>query len=272
MADALGEQGRGGAARGLCLAAARALLRIRLRQPGAGELGRDAWVVAPHPDDETLGCGGTILRKRELGARVRVVFLSDGAGSHGRFMPAEALSALRREEALAACAALGAEALFLGLPDGRLMQRLEEGTELLRELFGRERAPQVFTTFRGEPPADHRAAFEMARRALAGAAGARLLEYPVWAWRHWPWVPAEAGGRRGRLSEALAGLARCAAFVGTFRWRVPLGARREAKRRALAAHRSQVAAPPGRGEWPVLGEVSGGAFLKLFFQEFELFR
>src|ERR1700731_2508358 len=39
-------------------------------------------VVAPHPDDETLGCGGLIALASQLGRNIQVVFISDGVGSH----------------------------------------------------------------------------------------------------------------------------------------------------------------------------------------------
>src|SRR5687768_6580034 len=49
----------------------------RLATPlGEEELGRSAMVFAPHPDDETLGCGGTILQKRRAGASMRIVFMT----------------------------------------------------------------------------------------------------------------------------------------------------------------------------------------------------
>ena len=39
-------------------------------------------VVAPHPDDESLGCGGLIAEARRLGRAVRLVVVTDGCGSH----------------------------------------------------------------------------------------------------------------------------------------------------------------------------------------------
>jgi hypothetical protein len=51
-------------------------------------LRRSAVVFAPHPDDETLGCGGTIVRKIRAGARVRLVVMTDGGSSHRELLPA----------------------------------------------------------------------------------------------------------------------------------------------------------------------------------------
>ena len=61
-------------------------------------------VIAPHPDDETLGCGGLIIRERLAGRLVRIVFLTDGSQSH-RDHPSltpTALAKLRKAEAVAA--------------------------------------------------------------------------------------------------------------------------------------------------------------------------
>src|SRR5690242_4645032 len=81
-------------------------------------------VLAPHPDDESLGCGGLIAACCARGQDVYVVILTDGAGSHphSRDYPAARLSRLREEEARAAVAALGLaddRISFFGLPDGR---------------------------------------------------------------------------------------------------------------------------------------------------------
>jgi LmbE family N-acetylglucosaminyl deacetylase len=48
---------------------------------------RRTLIVAAHPDDEVLGCGGTIVRLREIGAPVRVVFLAEGITA--RYEPAQ---------------------------------------------------------------------------------------------------------------------------------------------------------------------------------------
>jgi hypothetical protein len=60
----------------------------------ATELGRRAVVFSPHPDDESLGCGGTILRKKQAGATVKLVHVSDG-GASTTLIPREELTAMR---------------------------------------------------------------------------------------------------------------------------------------------------------------------------------
>ena len=66
--------------------------------------GRGLVVVAPHPDDESLGCGGLIVQALADGRAVRVVIVSDGCGSHpnSKAYPHERLRALRESETVAA--------------------------------------------------------------------------------------------------------------------------------------------------------------------------
>jgi LmbE family N-acetylglucosaminyl deacetylase len=78
-------------------------------------------VIAPHPDDECLGCGGLIAATRAGGGRVRVLFLSCGEAAGGT--PSPGLGTQRRSEAARAAARLGVsetELHWLGLPDSRL--------------------------------------------------------------------------------------------------------------------------------------------------------
>src|SRR3984893_12828381 len=79
-------------------------------------------VVAPHPDDETFGCGDLIALAIQLGRNIQVVVISDGVGSHpnSRLYPPDKLRDLREGETRAALSALGAvgeNLTFLRLPD-----------------------------------------------------------------------------------------------------------------------------------------------------------
>ncbi len=88
-------------------------------------------VLAPHPDDETLGAGGLIQEALSVGAAVRVVYLTYGDNNEWSFVvyrkipvagrrAVTHMGEVRREEALAACDSLGVPAedvVFLGYPD-----------------------------------------------------------------------------------------------------------------------------------------------------------
>jgi LmbE family N-acetylglucosaminyl deacetylase len=91
-----------------------------------------ALVLAPHPDDESLACGGLIAALATQGLPVRVVALSDGSASHpgSRRFPPMRLRGRREVELLAAVGELGlgpAAVRFLRLPDSRVPRRGEPG-------------------------------------------------------------------------------------------------------------------------------------------------
>lgn len=207
-----------------------------------------ALVIAPHPDDEILGCGGLIAARARAGQPVEVIFLTDGEASHRghpSLGPAE-LGRLRRGEAQAALAALGlgaGRAHHLGLPDGSLERLPPVAAEAARrEIAGHISqlgAGEVFVPFLGGGSSEHDAAARLAAEAAARAGLVRLLEYPVWAW----WNPLRLRARLGRRS-------------GNFR--LDLGELRALKRAALACHRTQLEASPPWTE-PVLPAVLAAA-------------
>ncbi len=251
--------------------AARARLRARTVEMSAAELPQSAVVFAPHPDDETLGCGGTILRMRQQGADVRIVFMTDGSASHRHLMPVEALAAQRKTEAMAAAAALGVlpEAVhWLGFPDGELFAHLAVAVPQVRTLLAEAQPEAVFIPHRLDPPADHRATTEIVWSVLGR--GVRVYEYPVWLWHQFPFtLPMRTradvrmwGGNTLRMSGGLR-------LTQTLNRRVDISAVVGEKRAALAQHRSQMAAQsPG---WLTLEVVSHGEWLDCFFQPFEWF-
>ena len=77
--------------------------------------GRRVLVVAPHPDDETLGCGGTLARHRRAGDVVRVLQVTDGRASRAGGLAPDEMAARRQDEARRAMAALDVELVWLGL-------------------------------------------------------------------------------------------------------------------------------------------------------------
>jgi LmbE family N-acetylglucosaminyl deacetylase len=77
--------------------------------------GRRVLVVAPHPDDETLGCGGALVKHRRAGDPVRVVQVTDGRASRAGGLGPDEMAARRRDEAGRAMAALDVELVWLGL-------------------------------------------------------------------------------------------------------------------------------------------------------------
>ncbi|HET9223257.1 MAG TPA: PIG-L family deacetylase [Roseiflexaceae bacterium] len=75
--------------------------------------------IAPHPDDEAIGCGGTLLRHRACGDTVTIAYITDGRRSRALGLGPEQMTARRRQEAMAGARALGADHVeWLGLPEG----------------------------------------------------------------------------------------------------------------------------------------------------------
>ncbi len=150
----------------------------RLPRAGFGSWA-SAVIVAAHPDDEVLGVGGTMALLAAAGARLRLVAITDGEGSHPRADPA-ALATRRRAETAAALRALGAqhtEVIRLRRPDTGLAGCEAALTTELRDLtagFDVCLAPWSL-----DAHADHEAAGRAARRACPGTLG-----YPIWMW-HW---------------------------------------------------------------------------------------
>lgn len=186
-------------------------------------------VLAPHPDDESLACGGLIAALAAAGRPVRVAAVSDGAASHPgsrRFPPAR-LRGRREAELLLAARELGLAAgavAFLRLPDSRVPRRGEPGfaAALDRLVAAAVRGPVPRTlavSWRHDPHADHAAACELAfalRERLEPRP--RVIEYVVWGWT----LSAAA-----TVAEPLDG------------FRLDVASRLPAKRRAIARHRTQ---------------------------------
>ena len=184
-------------------------------------------VVAPHPDDESLACGGLIADACRQGLRGKVVIVSDGAGSHpnSKAYPPDRLKALREEEAKQAGAELGlkpGDMLFLGVPDRFVPFEGEEAERAIGAIVDCVReigARSLFVSWRHDPHCDHQASYRIAREAQRRVGEARLFEYVVWGHTLPPSTevdPIRSGFRIRIDQEAL-----------------------EKKRRAIAAHRSQ---------------------------------
>jgi LmbE family N-acetylglucosaminyl deacetylase len=137
-------------------------------------------VISPHPDDESVGCGGAICEHVTHGASVRIVFLTSGEqGGHGR-SPEETVR-VREAEARAAAKILGVEAIeFWREPDGAF-RATWAGVARLQETLRQWRPQVVYVTHDREMHPDHRAACRLVRRALAALPSApTVLQFEVW--------------------------------------------------------------------------------------------
>jgi LmbE family N-acetylglucosaminyl deacetylase len=195
-------------------------------------------VVAPHPDDETLGCGARILRARAANVAVAIVVIGDGSGSHATVAAADA-SALRDRRS----GELAQAAERLGVASDRVRQlnyaddsfatQVDQIAADLASAVVEFAADEIYVTCADEPHPDHSAAAVAVRQAVARLSSTpRVLEYPIWLWADWPI------SRRFRNGS---GLLRWLALVVTRSVEaVSVSDLQMSKRRALAAYRSQL--------------------------------
>ena len=183
-------------------------------------------VVAPHPDDESLGCGGLIAEAGAEGRPTRVIIISDGVGSHpaSKLFPERRLRELREEEARCAVSELGLDprnVVFLRLPDRFVPSEgaaAAEATGRIAECIAEVSAQALFVSWRHDPHCDHQASYRIARAVQARFEALKLYEYTIW-------------GAALRPSALIEGAEK------GFRLRIDQV--QPMKQRAITAHRSQ---------------------------------
>ncbi|MEI4469750.1 PIG-L deacetylase family protein [Frigidibacter sp. MR17.24] len=147
----------------------------------------DVLVLAPHPDDESLGMGGAIASACDSGHRVHVAIITDGAASHRKSLryAAPRLAELRRREVEQAVTILtkGREMpIWLGYPDLSAPETeasfFEVGQRLAPIL---DRVSAVWTTWGGDPHPDHQRTWHLARHLAAQRYDRKLFGCPIWS-------------------------------------------------------------------------------------------
>jgi len=139
-------------------------------------------VIAPHPDDETIGCGGTLCIHADRGDDVSVVFLTSGELGLKHLPPGEA-RAIREAEARKAARILKVRDLFfLRCSDWTLANEIPKAARLLRPLLKRLKPNLIFLPHPQDAHPDHQAALPIIRAAFknGGFRPATLRFYEVW--------------------------------------------------------------------------------------------
>ncbi len=146
-------------------------------------------IIAPHPGDEVLACGGLLQLLSTLEHPLQLISITDGSASHpgSDVWPASRLSVVRPQESVEALRRLGMPLHSLKWIRGGFCDDALAGREAqLSQFIARYLQPGdvVFSTWRNDGKDDH----ETVGRASANACSlvsARLYELPIWAW-HWP--------------------------------------------------------------------------------------
>jgi LmbE family N-acetylglucosaminyl deacetylase len=188
--------------------------------------GRVPLILAPHPDDETLGCGGLIARACAAKIPLHIAVLTDGSHAHPQASghPPESLRRLREQETKDALLLLGlphGRTWFLGLADAGLPcagPNFERAARRIAGICENHGCNLLITTWRHDPHPDHTAAATLAEH-VAAREGIPLLSYPIWGWI----LPGDANvdepAPRG--------------------WRLDISEQVELKAKAVAAHATQ---------------------------------
>nr|WP_178121145.1 MULTISPECIES: PIG-L family deacetylase [unclassified Pseudomonas] len=197
-------------------------------------------VVAPHPGDEVLACGGLLQLLSALDYPLKLISITDGSASHpgSNQWSAQRLSVFRPQESVEALRRLGLPMHSLKWIRGGFCDNALAGREqLLSQFIARYLQPGdvVFTTWRNDGNDDHDAVGRATAIACA-LTGARLLELPIWAW-HWP------AREAGRMPW------QCARKIRLDTWSVAR------KRHAAHAYASQLLGDPLIGLAPMLPPV-----------------
>ncbi len=139
-------------------------------------------VIAPHPDDEVIGCGGAIRLRVERGERVSVVFLTSGELGLKR-LPRERAWKVRETEARKSSKILGLAKLhFLRQPDWLLGDHASATATALKPLLEQERPALIYLPHPNDGHPDHQASLPILRAALKRCRGLKpeLLGYEIW--------------------------------------------------------------------------------------------
>jgi LmbE family N-acetylglucosaminyl deacetylase len=205
--------------------------------PPAGAL----TVIAPHPDDETLGAGGLIALCAAQAQSIRIISVTRGEASHPNVLNLAQIRALELHNALACLSRAPMETTQLGLGDGAVTACESQLFRAIDEQV--HRGETLVAPFEHDGHPDHDAVGRVCLK-LARRRGLTLLRYPIWAWHH----------------------ASPSAFHASSLIRIALPQRAQtAKRRAIACFASQLRAMNG------LEPIVPDHVLKYFMRPYESF-
>ena len=139
-------------------------------------------VIAPHPDDESIGCGGAVCLHATRGDRVVAVFLTSGELGLKHLRP-ERARIIREREARKAAKILGlAKLFFLRQPDWCVGDAIKNAAAALQPILKREAPELIYLPHPLEWHPDHQAALPVLQAALKDRriVTPELRGYEVW--------------------------------------------------------------------------------------------
>jgi LmbE family N-acetylglucosaminyl deacetylase len=229
-------------------------------------LENSAVFFAPHPDDETLGCGGTIAQKITQGYEVSVVFLTDGRNALrdiGIFKPSPSkLKEVRKAEAIRAAKIIGINQenlFFLEIEDGKLSKNQSTAVEKISEIL-EARPREVYIPQEKEYNIDHRVTNSLVKTVIEKLEFSPSEYYYSIAWRY-P-LNLIIRFRPKHMQSLIMGKLLHSHVV-----RIDISASLPLKKAALDAYKSQTSLISDQQKAPLLKET----FLKNFLEKEEEF-
>lgn len=143
--------------------------------------GKSMLIVAPHQDDEVIGCGGALVLQLRSGNAAAVVVLQDGADGHNEVgMSRHALMEMRNEESRRSAATIGmAPPRFLN--HARLAESVPQASEEVRGIIVEREIDAVFVPFVLDAHPDHHSANYILAEALKSVSrNVRVFGYEIW--------------------------------------------------------------------------------------------
>jgi N-acetylglucosamine malate deacetylase 1 len=145
---------------------------------------RRVLALCAHPDDEAIGCAGTLALLAASGAKIAMVYATRGDATRGSALPADEIGRRREAEARKACEILGLPApRFLAFADGTLGGQLDGLSEAIGRVVGDFKPDAIFVPWLLDGHSDHRA------MSLALTRLDPLPSVEVWAFEWWSALP-----------------------------------------------------------------------------------
>jgi len=201
-------------------------------------------VFAPHPDDETIACGGMIAQATASGDEVSIVILADGRYSHKsrfRIWPnprPDKIRAIRKQEAIKAADVLGIKMEnihFMDFEDRTLVQHMDEAMEVVKLHLTKWKPTEVYVPCAGDAHADHAATNEIVLMAVSEL-GLSMDLYEYIVWQEDAIEPGDGFDQPNAVTLDITGI-------------------KEIKMQALKMYRSQVETRFPSHIWPVLDKT-----------------
>jgi len=137
-------------------------------------------VLAPHPDDETFGMGGSLRLLTEFGKKVKVVILTEGEKADPKVSNRREYSSARKKEALKAFKILGVtDYAFLGFPDRELISNMDKAEEIIFTIVSEFAPDVIYSPSVVELNPDHRVAADIAIRISQRIRGLKCIFYEI---------------------------------------------------------------------------------------------